>query len=68
MQYRLHDASPELWSWVKATAYLEGKTVNDYILYVLNLIKTDTHLPKKLKSRVNVNYEIIDDPNGKEVL
>lgn len=46
MQYRLHDADKELWSWVKARAYLADLTVNDYILAILKEVKHKDDLDK----------------------
>ena len=39
MKYQLHDADKELWSWVKARAYMAGLSINDYILGILSVEK-----------------------------
>ena len=39
MKYQLHDAPPDLWSWVKARAYMERLTINQYIIGLLTIAK-----------------------------
>jgi NRPS condensation-like uncharacterized protein len=54
MQYRLHDAQPELWGWVKARAHVTGLTINDYILRVLHQYKTTQTLFGEDENKIHI--------------
>lgn len=59
MQYRVHDVPKELWAFIKARSYIEGVSINQYLINLLQCHKTRFDSHNKWKDR---NYIDVKKP------